>query len=124
MLKVVEQEVGHVLTYLGGDGVRVFEGAGLVGDITLYDAHYAIGVNLHIGFADAVVGLGYHDGGAKWVVLYLIDIVDTYARLAVESVEFNDYALLGQTGYRGADTACGCKVYACLVADDLYLAGL
>ena len=107
---VVQQEVGNVLANLVGDGVGILETASLVGDVALYDTYDAVGVNLDVGLADAVVSLCNHDGLAEGMVLYLVNVVYALALGRVESVQFHDDATLGQTAHRGADTTGGGQV--------------
>ncbi len=113
---VGKQEVRHVLSYLVGDGVGILEGTRLVGHVALYDAHDALCVYFHIGLAYAVARLEDGHGRAEWMILQLIDVVQSLALGAVEGVELYDDALGGETADGGADAAGSGEVDVCLGA--------
>ena len=124
VLQVFQQERGHVVADLRGDGVWVFEGAGFVGDVAFDDSLDAVGIHFHVGFAYPVVGLRDHDGGAIGVVFYLIYVMDAHAFLAVEGIQLDEDAFPGKPAHGGADAA-GCReINVCLVAYQLHFAGL
>ena len=98
------QEGGHVVSYLCGHWVDVFEGARLIGYVAFHHAHYLFGVNLHIGCAYPVVHMHDGDGLTVGRVLQFIHVVQVFGIGTVEGVVFQ-YHVLGQAGRRGTDAS-------------------
>ena len=108
MLHVLQQEVGHVLADLCGDGVGILERACLVGDVALHNADDAVGIYFYVRLSDAVAGAGNHNRRAVGMVFNLVNVVNAHARRFVEGVKFDDDAFGGQPAIGGTDAAGGC----------------
>ncbi len=120
-LHVADEELCHVGADLVGDGVAALEGACLVGDVAVHDAHYFALLHLEVWRAYAVAYLRYHDGLAEGSVEWLVHVVQLGYAGAVEVVELQDY-LLCQMGHSGGYASAGGEVDAVFVACILYLA--
>ena len=92
-LHVRSQEGSHVVTYLCGHGVKVFEGACLIGYVTFHHAHNFLGVNLHVGSTYSVIYMYNGYGLAIGRILQFIHVVQVLGIGTVEGVVLQNHVL-------------------------------
>ena len=98
-----------------GNRVAVFEGTGLVGDVTLYDTYYFLLGDAHERLTNTVTYMLDGDSLTVRRIQRLIHVVDILGVGVVEAVELkND--VLGQTGGSGGDTTSSSQVDMIVIA--------
>ena len=122
-MHLLYQELSSQEANLVGHGVAVLEGAGLVGDVALYNTHYLVLGDAHVGLTDAVADMLNGNSLAVGGIQRLIYVVDELGIGVVERVELQD-DVLGQTGSGRADTTGGSQVDMIVVAHLLNVANL
>ena len=109
------------MAYLVSHRVRVFEGSGLVSDVTFNHACYLVGVNLDVRCAYAVAYVCDGYWLAQRRVKWLVDVVQMFCLGAVERVKLQD-DVFGQTCHCRAYASCGCEVGAAFCFALVYVA--
>ncbi len=108
-VQLAHEELGGEEANLVSHGGAVLEGAGLVGNVALHDAHHLLAGDADVGLADAVADVEDGNGLAVGRVQGLIHVVYVLGVGAVEVVQLQ-YDVLGQAGCRGADATGGGEV--------------